>query len=41
MELVPRVPIRSEVTAYSLNELPMALDDLRASRLTGSAVITL
>jgi alcohol dehydrogenase, propanol-preferring len=41
MELVPRVPIHSEVTAYGLNELPLALDDLRASRLTGSAVITL
>jgi alcohol dehydrogenase, propanol-preferring len=41
MELVPRVPIRSEVTAYDLTELPRALDDLRASRLTGSAVVTL
>jgi propanol-preferring alcohol dehydrogenase len=41
MELVPRVPIHSEVTAYTLSELPRALDDLRASRLTGSAVVTL
>ncbi len=41
MELVPRVHIHSEVTAYGLGELPRALDDLRASRLSGAAVIRL
>jgi propanol-preferring alcohol dehydrogenase len=41
MELVPRVPVHSEVTAYSLSELPDALDDLRSSRLAGAAVIRL
>jgi propanol-preferring alcohol dehydrogenase len=41
MELVPRVPVHSEVTSYSLSELPRALDDLRASRLSGSAVVRL
>ncbi len=41
MELVPRVPIHSEVTAYGLSDLPRALDDVRASRLSGSAVVTL
>ena len=41
MELVPRVPVHSEVTAYSLSELPHALDDLRASRLSGAAVVRL
>ena len=41
MELVPRVPVQSEVTAYTLSELPRALDDMRSSRLFGSAVVTL
>jgi propanol-preferring alcohol dehydrogenase len=41
MELVPRVPVRTQVTSYTLSELPQALDDLRASRLTGAAVISL
>jgi propanol-preferring alcohol dehydrogenase len=41
MELVPRVPVHSEVTSYTLSELPRALDDLRASRLSGSAVVRL
>ena len=41
MELVPRVPVHSEVTAYSLSDLPRALDDLRASRLSGAAVVRL
>ena len=41
MELVPRVGVQTEVSSYSLDQLPTALDDLRASRLTGSAVVTL
>jgi propanol-preferring alcohol dehydrogenase len=41
MELVPRVAIHTEVTAYTLSELPRALEDLRASRFSGSAVVTL
>lgn len=41
MELVPRVPVHTEVTSYSLSELPRALEDLRASRFSGAAVITL
>lgn len=41
MELVPRVPVHSEVTVYGLSELPRALEDLRASRLSGSAVVRL
>ncbi|HEY6077344.1 MAG TPA: zinc-dependent alcohol dehydrogenase family protein [Polyangiaceae bacterium] len=41
MELVPRVAVQTEVTAYPLSQLPLALDDLRASRFSGSAVITL
>jgi propanol-preferring alcohol dehydrogenase len=41
MELVPRVHVHSEVRAYTLSELPLALEDLRASRLSGAAVIRL
>ena len=41
MELVPRVPVHSEVNAYTLSELPRALDDMRSGRLSGSAVVTL
>jgi propanol-preferring alcohol dehydrogenase len=41
MELVPRVPVHTEVTAYSLSDLPRALEDLRGSRFSGAAVISL
>ena len=41
MELVPRVPVHTEVTSYSLSDLPRALEDLRASRFSGAAVVTL
>jgi propanol-preferring alcohol dehydrogenase len=40
MELVPRVAVHSEVRAYSLGQLPQALDDLRAARVTGSIVVS-
>ncbi len=39
MELAPRVPIRSEVCPYPLDKANQALDDLRAGRFTGAAVI--
>jgi propanol-preferring alcohol dehydrogenase len=39
LELAPRVPIRTRVTAYPLERAGDALDDLRAGRLTGAAVI--
>jgi propanol-preferring alcohol dehydrogenase len=38
-ELAPRVPVRTEVHAYPLEEANRALNDLRAGRLTGAAVI--
>ena len=38
-ELAPRVPVRTEVRAYPLEAANRALDDLRAGRLTGAAVI--
>ncbi len=40
LELAPRVPIRTEVTAYPLERTRAALDDLRAGRIQGAAVVT-
>ncbi len=39
MELAPRVPVRTEVQAYALEEANAALDDLRAGRVRGAAVL--
>ncbi|MEW6320612.1 MAG: zinc-dependent alcohol dehydrogenase family protein [Acidobacteriota bacterium] len=39
MDLAARVPIRTEVTSYALADANRALDDLRAGRLTGAAVL--
>jgi propanol-preferring alcohol dehydrogenase len=41
LELAPKVPVRSEVRTYSLEDAPAALEDLRAGRFEGSAVIDL
>ena len=41
LELAPKVPVRTEVTTYDLADAGRALDDLRAGRLTGAAVLTL
>jgi propanol-preferring alcohol dehydrogenase len=40
MELVRRVAVRTEVTAYPLEEANGALEDLRAGRFRGAAVLT-
>jgi len=40
LPLAAEVPVRTEVTAYSLERAGDALDDLRAGRLSGSAVLT-
>jgi alcohol dehydrogenase, propanol-preferring len=37
--LAPRVPVRTRVTAYPLERANEALDDLRAGRLEGAAVL--
>ena len=37
--LAPRIPIHSEISEYPLAETNQALDDLRAGRLQGAAVI--
>lgn len=41
LNLAPKVPIKTEVTTYPLEEANDALNDLREGRLSGSAVITL
>ncbi|HLM30440.1 MAG TPA: zinc-dependent alcohol dehydrogenase family protein [Solirubrobacterales bacterium] len=40
LPLAAEVPVRTEVTAYPLERAGDALDDLRAGRLSGSAVLT-
>lgn len=39
LELAPRVPVRTEVHAYALEETGAALEDLRAGRFEGAAVV--
>jgi propanol-preferring alcohol dehydrogenase len=39
LSLAPLVPIRTEVTTYALEEANAALDDLRAGRFRGAAVL--
>jgi alcohol dehydrogenase, propanol-preferring len=40
LALAPRVPVRTTVTTYPLERAGLALDDLRAGRLEGAAVVT-
>ncbi|HEY7151831.1 MAG TPA: zinc-dependent alcohol dehydrogenase family protein [Solirubrobacterales bacterium] len=40
MELAPHVPVRTEVVEYPLGDANRALDDLRAGRVTGAAVLS-
>ena len=39
LALAPRVPVRAQVTTYPLEQAGEALDDLRAGRLEGAAVV--
>jgi propanol-preferring alcohol dehydrogenase len=39
LALVPRVPVRTEITAYPLSRANEALDDLRSGHLHGAAVL--
>jgi propanol-preferring alcohol dehydrogenase len=39
LELAPQVPVRTHVTAYALPDAGSALDDLRAGRFAGAAVV--
>jgi propanol-preferring alcohol dehydrogenase len=40
LALAPKVPVRTDVTTYPLEAAGRALDDLRAGRLQGAAVLT-
>jgi propanol-preferring alcohol dehydrogenase len=39
LDLAPRVPVRTEVTAYPLEDADRALSDMRSGRLRGGAVL--
>jgi alcohol dehydrogenase, propanol-preferring len=39
LELAPRIPVRTQVTTYPLEDTGKALDDLRSGALTGAAVV--
>jgi propanol-preferring alcohol dehydrogenase len=39
LELAPKVPVKTEVTTYPLEEANRALDDLREGRVKGAAVL--
>jgi len=39
LSLAPQVPVQTEVTSYPLAEANIAVDDLRAGRFRGSAVL--
>ena len=41
LALAPEVPIRTEISEYSLGDANRALGDLRAGRLTGAAVLAI
>jgi propanol-preferring alcohol dehydrogenase len=41
LAVAPAVPVRTEVTTYPLEQANRALEDLRAGRLEGSAVLTI
>lgn len=41
LELVPKVPVKTRTLPYPLEQANQALDDLRAGRLQGAAVLTL
>jgi len=41
LALAPRVPVRTEVNVYPLEEGPAALSDLRLGRFSGAAVLVI
>jgi propanol-preferring alcohol dehydrogenase len=41
LKIAPKVPVKTAVIAYKLEEANQALDDLRSSRLEGAAVLTI
>jgi propanol-preferring alcohol dehydrogenase len=41
LAIAPKVPVKTEVTSYSLEEANQALEDLRSGRLEGAAILTI
>ena len=41
LALAPKIPVKTETHPYPLEMANQALDDLRASRFTGAAVIVI
>lgn len=41
LALAPKVPVKTVVTPYKLEEANQALDDLRSGKLDGAAVLTI
>jgi propanol-preferring alcohol dehydrogenase len=41
LELAPKIPIRTTITTFGLEEAETALSRLRAGEIEGSAVLTL
>jgi len=41
LELAPKVPVRTQINVYPLQQANQALADLRAGRLSGAAVLTI
>lgn len=39
LEIAPRVPVKTDVQTYRLEDANQALDDLRLGRITGAAVL--
>jgi propanol-preferring alcohol dehydrogenase len=39
LSIAPRVPVKTEVVPYPLQEANQALDDLRSGKLQGAAVL--
>jgi propanol-preferring alcohol dehydrogenase len=39
LDLAPRVPVRTQVTTYALDDTPKALEDLRSGAFAGAAVV--
>jgi propanol-preferring alcohol dehydrogenase len=40
LQIAPEVPVRTRVTRYALEDTAQALEDLRAGRFAGAAVVT-
>jgi propanol-preferring alcohol dehydrogenase len=41
LELAPRVPVRTEVEKFTLEDAGVALDRLRSGRIRGAAVLVM